>query len=95
MANSIDVFQKYGIDRNKKLIQVALTHANYLIGGICSDIHEDYQRLEFLGDKVVGLVVAQLMYTKKNSSEQVMTKEFQFITTNDNHYRFSKFLRIR
>ena len=30
MADSIDVFQKYGIDRENLLIQESLTHSSYL-----------------------------------------------------------------
>jgi dsRNA-specific ribonuclease len=41
--------------RDPTLLKVALTHAS--AGGA------DYERLEFLGDRVLGLVVADLLYT--------------------------------
>jgi ribonuclease-3 len=41
--------------RDPILLKVALTHAS--AGGA------DYERLEFLGDRVLGLVVADLLYT--------------------------------
>ena len=50
--------------------------------------------LEFLGDKVIGLVLGQIIYTKGNYSECGMTKVFQHIVANEINYEFSKFLRI-
>ena len=40
-----------------KLLRKALTH-----GSICSDVLENYERLEFLGDRVLGEAVAHLLY---------------------------------
>lgn len=41
--------------KNEALLEVALTHAS--AGG-----EADYQRLEFLGDRVLGLIVAECLY---------------------------------
>jgi ribonuclease-3 len=41
--------------KNQDLLSVALTHASV-------DASTDYQRLEFLGDRVLGLIVADQLY---------------------------------
>lgn len=53
--------------KNNKLLVQALTHSSYSA--------ENYERLEFLGDSILGFIVADLFY--KNSSESVgyMTKK--------------------
>lgn len=43
--------------QDKSLLQTALTHSSTGEG-------ENYERLEFLGDRVLGLVVAELLYKK-------------------------------
>lgn len=44
--------------RNQQLLEQALTHAS----GAQSKISDSNERLEFLGDRVLGLIVAQLLY---------------------------------
>jgi len=41
--------------KNKALLQMALTHSSMGQG-------DNYERLEFLGDRVLGLIVAELLY---------------------------------
>jgi ribonuclease III len=48
--------------KDKALLRHALTHAS------TRRKHNDYQRLEFLGDRVLGLVVAEALY-RMNSSD--------------------------
>ncbi len=48
---------KIGYDfKNKKLLEEALTHSSL------NSTQENNERLEFLGDRVLGLVIAQLLY---------------------------------
>lgn len=42
---------------NKELLKHAVTH-----GSFSSNLHKNYERLEFLGDRVLGLAVAHLLY---------------------------------
>ncbi|MBA5723996.1 ribonuclease III [Candidatus Liberibacter sp.] len=49
---------------NKNLLKTAMTHS-----GICQSPEGNYQRLEFLGDRVLGLLVAQLLYHNFDSSK--------------------------
>ena len=50
--------------KNKKLIEQALTHPSY------SKTGADYERMEFLGDHVLGLVIAEVLYKKFPAEEE-------------------------
>jgi len=43
--------------KNKNLLKQALTHSS-----VSSDIHKNYERLEFLGDRILGFTVAYMLY---------------------------------
>ena len=43
--------------RNPKLLQQALTHSS-----VTGNEHRNYERLEFLGDRVLGMTMAHLLY---------------------------------
>lgn len=59
--------------RNPALLERALTHRSYL--NEFSDISEDNERLEFLGDAVLGFVTAAMLYeTLPNKAEGKMTR---------------------
>ena len=45
--------------RDRDLLKRALTHVSAIPGG---KRHETYQRLEFLGDRVLGLSISQILY---------------------------------
>lgn len=42
--------------QNKELLERALTHSSFT-----SDIHRNYERLEFLGDRILGVTVAEML----------------------------------
>jgi ribonuclease-3 len=46
--------------RDRSLLTTALTHSSAVAAGICS-AKGTYERLEFLGDRVLGLVVAEMV----------------------------------
>ena len=57
--------------RNKKLLEIALTHSSY------ANEHknkESYERLEFLGDAVLEVVISDYFYNNTNHKEGTMTK---------------------
>ena len=67
----MDFLQKYNININDvNLIKTALTHSSY------SNEHgvESYERLEFLGDAVLELVVSDYLYNHFHDSEGKMSK---------------------
>ena len=45
--------------KNKNLLNSAFTHASF-----SSDLNKNYERLEFLGDRVLSVAVAKLLYDK-------------------------------
>ena len=42
--------------KTPKLLQQALTHSSFT-----PDIHKNYERLEFLGDRILGVTVADML----------------------------------
>ena len=67
-----NLFKKLNIKpKNKALYNAAFSHSSY------ANEHKaktDYERLEFLGDAVVDLVVADYLYNNKAEKEGEMTK---------------------
>ncbi|MDD4556914.1 MAG: ribonuclease III [Alphaproteobacteria bacterium] len=43
--------------KDDSLLQQATTHGSYV-----ADLHKNYERLEFLGDRVLGLCVSKMLY---------------------------------
>ena len=67
-----ELFKKIKITpKNEKLYLTAFSHSSY------ANEHkakQDYERLEFLGDAVLDLVVADYLYSNKKENEGEMTK---------------------
>lgn len=58
--------------KNKKLLEQALTHSS-----LTSDIHLNYERLEFLGDRILGVTIAEtLCQTFVNEPEGSLSQRF-------------------
>lgn len=56
--------------RNPELLKQALTHSS-----ITGNEHRNYERLEFLGDRVLGMTMAHLLYTMfPNDREGVLAQ---------------------
>lgn len=68
----MDLFEKLGINiNNEELYVTALTHTSY------SNENEgsvSYERLEFLGDAVLELIISDYLYNEKELKEGTMTK---------------------
>lgn len=67
-----ELFERLKINpKDERLYSIAVSHSSY------ANEHKakkDYERLEFLGDAVVDLVVADYLYSNHNESEGEMTK---------------------
>ena len=67
-----ELFKKLGIKTvNSKLYKTAFTHTSY------SNEHDNvsnYERLEFLGDAVLELILSDFLYNEKSLKEGSMTK---------------------
>ena len=62
--NFIKLQKKLGIDfKNLEIYQLAFKHPSYLNENFSFTTNTN-QRLEFLGDSILGLVLAEFLYTK-------------------------------
>lgn len=67
----MDILDILNIDtNNKELYELAFTHTSYANENNC----ESYERLEYLGDAVLELVVSDYLYNNTTEPEGVMTK---------------------
>lgn len=66
----MNIFEKYNIDINDELFEKAFTHSSYAN----ENGTEDYERLEFLGDKILDFIVSEYLYVNENLEEGEMTK---------------------
>lgn len=78
---------KYGIDMsNSKNLSTALNHSSY------SNEHnvESYERLEFLGDAVLELVMSEYLYNNYDYKEGKMTKMRSRYVCEHANYEYAK-----
>ncbi|MCR5348024.1 MAG: ribonuclease III [Bacilli bacterium] len=76
------LYRKFNIlPKDEELYSLAFTHSSY--NGMAGTRHQDYERLEFLGDAVVGMVVSELCYIYHPEMEQgkLSVLKSQFIRT--------------
>lgn len=67
-----ELFEKLKIKpKEEKLYNTAFSHSSYVNE---HKAKQDYERLEFLGDAVVDLVVADYLYSNKKETEGEMTR---------------------
>jgi ribonuclease-3 len=85
--------------KNKDLLKIAVTHSSY-----SSNIGDNYERLEFLGDAILNFVISEYLYKKyKNQNEGTLSRiksyiaseEFLYIIAKKNQFRFAYFARQR
>ena len=67
----MNIIEKYDIDLNNEIIKRAFTHSSYINE---TKNGEDYERLEFLGDKILDFIVTEFLYTNDDYDEGKMTK---------------------
>lgn len=69
-----EFYKKFNIKpHNKDLYEMAFTHSSF--NSDAKTMHHDYERLEFMGDSVIGFVVASLIFKHhQNMSEGEMTR---------------------
>ena len=84
-----EFLNKYGIiPNNIKLYEVAMSHSSY------ANEHKDkknYERLEFLGDAVLELVVSEYLYKNYEQDEGDMTKtRANYVCENANYEYMNK-----
>ena len=68
----MELLKRFNIKtENLSIYDTAFSHSSY-----CNehDLKEDYQRLEFLGDKVLDLIMSDYLYNTTDFEEGKMTK---------------------
>lgn len=76
------LYRRFGIlPHDETLYSLAFTHSSY--NGMAGTRHQDYERLEFLGDSIVGMVTSELCYIYHPDMEQgrLSMLKAQFIRT--------------
>ena len=93
----MDFLEKYNISiKNKDLLLTALTHSSYANEHNC----QNYERLEFLGDKILDFIVSEYLYINEHLSEGEMTRlRASYVCENalyeySNKLEFYKYLRL-
>ncbi len=74
--------------KNKELLKLALTHSSYANE---NKLPEDNERLEFLGDSVLGFVTAEYLFSEyKSRHEGALTKLRAAVVCEKSLFKFSE-----
>ena len=76
---------------DRALLERALTHGSY---GDGQRKYNDYQRLEFLGDRVLGLLTAEVLYEKSDAAEGVLARKLNALVRKETCAEVSKDLEL-
>ena len=93
----MDIIKKYNLDLKNDLYIRAFTHSSYSNE---TKKNEDYERLEFLGDKILDFIVSEYLYINEHLSEGEMTRlRASYVCVNalyeySNKLEFYKYLRL-
>lgn len=90
----MNLFEKFGIEtENEHLYEIAFTHASY---ATLHDLDYNYERLEFLGDSVLSLIVSEYLFKKypKYEEGQLTKKRSNFVCQNALIY-YSQKLKLK
>ena len=80
--------------KNKKLLINALVHPSYLVENK-KNIENDFERLEFLGDRVLGLAISSIIYGKfKKNNEGDLSKKLSYLVQKNFLHKISIDLKI-
>ena len=83
-----ELFQKLNIKpKDKSLYKTAFSHSSYVNE---HQVKNDYERLEFLGDAVLDLIIGEYFYLHFKESEGDMSKERASYVCEDALYEYSK-----
>ena len=80
--------------KNIALLEEALTHSSFQKIKIKTK-NKDYERLEFLGDRVLGLVISEYVYLAfPTAKEGVLDNYFQNFANQDNLFKYAKKINL-
>ena len=82
----MEILDKLNIEyKNQDLYMQAFTHTSYANENNC----ESYERLEFLGDAILELVISEYLYKTKDYKEGKMTKLRSHYVCENANYEYS------
>ena len=88
-----ELFKKLNIKpKQKELYTTAFSHSSYVNE---HKVKNDYERLEFLGDAVLDLVVADYLYTHYKEDEGEMTKVRANYVCENANYNYATYLGLQ
>lgn len=90
----MNIEDKYGIDINNETIKRAFTHASYGENSGVEGI-ESYQRLEFLGDKIIDYVIAEYLFRNRKVNEGRMSAILANYVCTKAHATYSEELNLK
>ena len=78
--------------KDKNILKLALTHSSF----VEKNSNENYERLEFLGDRVLGLVIAEMLFKKfPNEKEGELSKRFAYLVNKKTLIKVADLLGLR
>ena len=83
--------------KNKENLLKALIHPSYILEkkDYKVSFHNEFERFEFLGDRVLGLAIASLIFNKyKTFNEGALTKKLSYLVQKDFLYKIAIQLKI-
>ena len=83
--------------KNKKYLINALVHPSFVVEKKNKKeiLTSDFERLEFLGDRVLGLIISSLIYNNfKNMNEGNLTKKLSYLVQKEFLYKIAKEIEI-
>ena len=95
---NLEIFQKKINYKFKdiSILKQSLTHPSYFIDRKNIKNHSNqFERFEFLGDRVLGLIIAFLLFDKfQNSNEGDLSKKYSYLVQKNFLYKISLDLSI-
>ena len=82
MSEFSPLYRQFGfLPHDETLYVLAFTHSSY--NGMAGTRHQDYERLEFLGDSLIGMVVSEMcyIYHPEMAQGELSVLKAQFIRT--------------
>ncbi len=96
-SKKLKLFEKlinYKFKNNKLLIQ-SLTHPSLYLENEKKIKINEFERFEFLGDRVLGLIIANLLFSKyKKFNEGDLSKKYSYLVQKKFLFKISQELRI-
>ena len=99
LKKKLNLFEKK-IDykfKNLDILKQSLTHPSFFLDSKSVEKKfNQFERLEFLGDRVLGLVIASLLFSKyKNLKEGDLSKKYSYLVQKKFLYKISQNLFIQ